>query len=747
MVKLPNRMSRLDRWLQSTLVALFFGVAAFYSVTIPPGEGVDEIPHFDYVRYVKENGALPIQPMNRDAGVTVWMGHHPPLYYVLGAAAISWTDTSDWNSAFRWNPHFVWQENLGANGWSVLMHFGQDAFPWQGSVLGLHVMRLLTVAFGAIAVYAIFAAARLLFAGDAWLAAGATAVMAFNPSFVFMSSTIHHDTLQAAIFALGAWWLMTLFGTDKHSNWYYVAGGLLGGAAALTKLSGLTLIAVIALALCLKAIRDRDLPWLLKRGALTLGVIVLVDGWWYIRNQLLYGDPLGWRMFLALHNHMVRTGPYTWFSFKNEFLAQIGRTFWGGFGYMHITFPELSRYLWYVTAVGVVGLIPALIRKQINLKRQWAEWIIAVSLFVLLIASFVRFSIATVGAGHGRYLFPAAFTMGALIMAGLRGFSSRRLQPVISLAVAGGMLAYAIYLPLARVMPKYAPPETITAAALPEQATIVNLPVAQGVELTAYRLDTTRAVPGQTVPIALYWKATGESGMREDPQVRLVLLNENEYAIDSQGIWPVPGLSPDVWPSDKLVVSRAVLYVPAEETANELRLRLTPILRVQGQVTELDSRDLASLVTAGGMSQVAETSIPHPRQEVFASEIRLRGYGIGASTFTPGATAPLELYWEALQKPTADYTVFVHLLNQAGEQVSGFDRPAGGPSLPTSAWQPSVILRDVYPLTIPGDLPTGKYTIRIGMYTWPSLARLPIAVGKDVVGDSISLTTIQIRSQ
>ena len=79
--------SALSKWLQFGLVALFCVVAGFYSVTIPPGEGVDEIPHFDYVRYAKENWALPVQPMNSEAGVRVWMGHHPPLYYALVALA------------------------------------------------------------------------------------------------------------------------------------------------------------------------------------------------------------------------------------------------------------------------------------------------------------------------------------------------------------------------------------------------------------------------------------------------------------------------------------------------------------------------------------------------------------------------------------------------------------------------------------------------------------------------------------
>jgi hypothetical protein len=76
--------------------------------------------------------------------------------------------------------------------------------------------------------------------------------------------------------------------------------------------------------------------------------------------------------------------------------------------------------------------------------------------------------------------------------------------------------------------------------------------------------------------------------------------------------------------------------------------------------------------------------------------------------------------------------------------VSGFDRPAGGEALPTSAWQPGSILRDSYPLTIPETLPPGEYAIHVGMYTWPALVRLPITVGQTPAGDSIDLARIQI---
>lgn len=94
-------MSRLSqssrqRWLGPqaallTVLVVFTVVAVWYSAAVPVGEGVDEVAHFDYVRYVKDHYALPVQPWRDNRRpLQVWMGHHPPLYYVLGAMLSFW---------------------------------------------------------------------------------------------------------------------------------------------------------------------------------------------------------------------------------------------------------------------------------------------------------------------------------------------------------------------------------------------------------------------------------------------------------------------------------------------------------------------------------------------------------------------------------------------------------------------------------------------------------------------------------
>jgi 4-amino-4-deoxy-L-arabinose transferase-like glycosyltransferase len=746
MAKLTNLTHRS---LRTGLLTAFVTIATWYSVMIPPGEGVDEVPHFDYVRYVKENRNLPVQPMTREHGVQVSMGHHPPLYYVLGAVAISWCDTSDYVQVFRPNPHFVWRENDGRDGWNVMLHFGQHRFPWKGPVLALHVVRLMTVALGTIALYAIYRAAERMFPSHHWMPLGIAAVVGFNPSFVFMCSTVHHDTLQAAIFSLTIWQcIQFLNGPGRRCDALFF--GLLLGLAPLTKLSGLGLAPVVVLAFLLKAQRQQTWKRHLQQVLYTLIIAALVSGWWFARNQWLYGDPLGWQMFLNIHKHMMRSSPYTWQAFS-DFLAQIGRTFWGAFGYMHITFPDITKYLWWLTGIAGIGLVVGTIRGQRTIREHWAEWMVTLGVLLVLFASFVRFSIATVGAGHGRYLFPAGFSIGALLIVGLNGFARWRYQQhAVSIAVLFGMLAYAVWLPASLVRSKYTPPATVTAEQL-AKARALGVQFAEGVELVGYCVDDctgdSRVFPGQWLPVSLYWKASGEPDNRQDSQVHVTLVDEQGSTIASQAAWPVPSMPPDVWSPDEVYLMRTVLGLPSQELPAHLFLTVAPMPGTgqEPRQSDIDRVHLGEIMTVGGLGQVEPEDVPNARQEIFASVVKLVGYEISPDAIGPGDSLTISLYWRVLEKPPADYTVFIHVLNDSGELVTQFDRPAGGNAAPTSTWQAGQTLRDAYPLSVPEDVSPGTYTIRTGMYIWPSMERLPISIrGKAVEKSFIDLCTVRI---
>ena len=727
----------------AALIVSFAVLAIGYSVAIPSGEGVDEAAHFDYVRYVKERLALPIQPMTREQGVEVWMGHHPPLYYVLGALAISWIDTSDFAEAFRPNRHFVWRENDARNGWNVMMHFGQDDIPWRGSILALHVLRLMNVALAAVTIYATYKAATLLLPERFWFPLGVTAVVAFNPSFIYMTSTVHHDVLQAMLFALAIWWIMRFLNKPERP-YDAVLAGLLLAAAMLTKLSGAVLALLIGIVLLAKFLQDRDWRDFFRRATVVYGIALLVAGWWYIRNQHLYGDPLGWQMFLDVHSHMVRPGPYTRQVFTDEFLAQIGRTYWGGFGFMHITFPENTKYLWWLTGLGFIGFLIAAYRRQLLLRERWAQWAATGALMILLFASFVRFSIATVGAGHGRYLFPAAFAVGVVIVAGWNGLAEWRYQRIISITLAVGLLVFAIWLPVTQVLPKYAAPLTITEAQLSSESNALDVQIADGVRLVGYKLDSNWAIPGQTLQARLFWSAFGDPAKRQDPQVRLEIVNEEDISLAAVTTWPVQSLSPDVWSPDDIYVPLATLTLPPEELSDTLRLTASPIHRSTDEQDAPQRILLHELSTYGRSTLTDPDQVPNPRREELAGMIGLAGFDVSPEIASPGDTILVDLYWDVREQPPADYTAFVHLLNGQGDLVSQLDRLAGGNVAPSSSWLAGQMIRDRYPVKIPEGTPPGTYTLEAGLYIWPSLDRLPVTLGGEPKDDSISLTTYQI---
>lgn len=735
------------------LLVVFLALALGYALLIPAGEGVDETAHLAYAVYVKEQRSLPIQPQTPEAGVEVWMGHHPPLYYVLGALVISWVDTTDFFDVFRANPHFVWQENVGDNGWNVMLHFGQDRFPGKGSVLALYIVRFLTVGFGVLALYCVYRASRLLFPSHSWAPLGAVATVGLNPSFIFMASTVHHDALQTAVFAMTTWWAIRF--VKREERWFdtWVCGCLLG-ASVLVKISGLSLVPVVALALVLRAWQSGDWRTAGGQALRTYGTAALVSGWWFVRNLALYGDPLGWQMHMRLYGHVARRAPYTTFAFLHEFLPQLWRTFWGAFGYMHITFPEITRYLWALCGLAGLGLVVGLVRSRSRPRVRWPEWAIAIAVLLTLFVASVRFSAAMVGAGHARYLFPAAVGIGALTIAGFNGFTNWQHQRAISIALASALALYAAWLPLVFVLGKYASATTATAEQL-SRAEPVGIVLGGGVELVGYHIDADLAVPGRWLHTDLYWKAIGPPHDRADPLAHLQATDDQGNVLDARTVWPVPSMPPSVWSDGAVYVTRVSLGMPAETLpAGQVHLMVgakddegyLPAQDLSGSYYEGTFVEIGGVPSVGTVTAVPPDSVVNPRDQVFGNALALSGFELPSGTLSPGTVVPVTLFWRVLQTPDADYTVFIHVLNDRGELVAQFDSPPGGGTAPTSGWRIGQTLRESYPLRLPPDLPSGTFSVRVGMYTWPAVKRLPVTVNGSVTGDSAELALIDIEN-
>lgn len=117
--------------------------------------------------------------------------------------------------------------------------------------------------------------------------------------------------------------------------------------------------------------------------------------------------------------------------------------------------------------------------------------------------------------------------------------------------------------------------------------------------------------------------------------------------------------------------------------------------------------------------------------------ISAAGPALGAP-LAPGDVVPVSLYWEAPQPPGTDYLISLQIGQDGQPPVVQYDGlPLNGFGT-TSTWTPGTRYSGHYGLALPVDLTPGPYDLRLIVYTYPDLTRLP-------VGDSDLAVLDQLR--
>ena len=120
--------------------------------------------------------------------------------------------------------------------------------------------------------------------------------------------------------------------------------------------------------------------------------------------------------------------------------------------------------------------------------------------------------------------------------------------------------------------------------------------------------------------------------------------------------------------------------------------------------------------------------------------IVLDAYRLGSRTLKPGDTLALTLVWRAADGPTTDHwKVFTHLLDNASLVVAQRDAEPADNLRPTTSWKRGEQIEDNYGIAIPDNLPSGNYTLEIGMYDGERRSKF------DGQGDHLVLGEVQIQ--
>jgi len=136
--------------------------------------------------------------------------------------------------------------------------------------------------------------------------------------------------------------------------------------------------------------------------------------------------------------------------------------------------------------------------------------------------------------------------------------------------------------------------------------------------------------------------------------------------------------------------------------------------------------------------------------EIVGDGIALLGFDVQPARLNAGAILYIQYHWLVDVAPTAQWTVFTHLLQKEKEGVddgdyvhfAGHDSQPGGGSLPTTRWQAGWQILDEYQISLPPDLQPGTYVLAAGLYQ-PSGEQLPVTDEGSV--NRIILGTIDIE--
>lgn len=130
----------------------------------------------------------------------------------------------------------------------------------------------------------------------------------------------------------------------------------------------------------------------------------------------------------------------------------------------------------------------------------------------------------------------------------------------------------------------------------------------------------------------------------------------------------------------------------------------------------------------------------------FGDEVNLLGFK-AVDKLAPGAEWDVTLYWEARRPPESDYIVFIHLLDAEGRVAGTHDGPPMDGRYAATAWRPGEVVPDVHRIVLDPQTAAGIYRLRVGIYQWPSLERVPVwdSQGAEQADRVITLQSVEVR--
>ncbi|MGH2409520.1 MAG: hypothetical protein ACRDGS_04020, partial [Chloroflexota bacterium] len=342
----------------------------------------------------------------------------------------------------------------------------------------------------------------------------------------------------------------------------------------LAKPTGAVIGLVAGVVLLVSAIQRRSLAAFV-RPAVALGVVpVLTTGWWFVRNQVLYGDPVGWTVFQKVFAADMRQGPLR-LSDLHELATVQFRSFWGVFGWMDVDAPDW--FYWgarLLCAFAVAGLAFALLSGRLGKAPPGRRAALGLlGLAAVAQEGYMLWYITRCNGScyQGRYLFPVIGAISIFLAVGLLAAVPPRWDRLVVGAVGCALVGVAVYLPLAVIRPAYrvvALP-TWELRLVPRQT---DLAFGKDFVLRGYRVDQT--TDRAAVLLTLYWQAVGHPDFDYSAFAHLIDRSGRLVAQQDHAPGADEAFLPTHWQVGDIVADRHVIPLPKSADPGPYQLRV-----------------------------------------------------------------------------------------------------------------------------------------------------------------------------
>ena len=716
----------------AAIVVVYFVLGALYLTTTPVFEKQDEEWHFAYTAYLIDHHALPPLDDNTEANPAEQIAGHPPLYYFLASRLLVLTGLDQERPRLKRNPFWAYPA-LGT------VNDNKNRFTHPPNELLLqenrsfYLLRLFSLLLGVGAVIGAYAIASTL-AYPPWVGLTAAAGVAIMPEYLFIASSVSNDALMASLSTLAI--LILILAIRPGAKWQlWMLFGIVAGFATLTKTSGLILEITGVAGAALVAFRKRS--WrsgVIAAGSILITLIIIV-GWWYARNAILFHDPLG------THIHQLKMGRKTPLSLS-QMIAQwrfVERSFWAAFGRGNVLLPDFfywgGRLAEFVTLIGL-GVIMIVERKK-DATRKVSLW-----LLLMLVAGFL-FSLGlwtmTVRGSLGRLLFPTISVILLIIVIGINRIH-RLFVTLFFLWLATLTVISPIYIANA-----YRPQKPEEMADLISNFHGAPIQFGDIARLTSYHITPNRVWPQQQTHVTLCWEALRRT--KADYAAFIQILGPNDAAFGYRASYPGRGNAPTTfWTPGERICDDYMMTVRKDAPGPSVY----PVI-VWLYSAEKQQRPEATIAgnpinpaIIGYIKVNGEDHITAPDtgpQYGFSIPVKLLAYEWADAS--PGEVAPITLYWQTAGKIEYPYSVFIHLIDDEGHILAQADAQPHNAlgEYPMTWWDRNETVADTHFMPLPDTLSAGVYTLRAGLYRLDTLARVPLDNGSD----SIQLGQITIH--